>query len=241
MSMTNVCDEMNRTHYIYNMKTILFVALLFFSIIAFGQPVLKQNANDFIPQGFVLSGTSIGDLNKDGVDDKVLLIKGTDKGAFEKNEFGEFVDRNRRGLVVLFKKGEQYELVLKNTNCFSSENEDGGVYYAPELSLEINKGNLYIHHAHGRYGYWKYTFRYRNSDFYLIGYDSSEGGEVVEKETSINFLSKKKQEKVNTNESAEGGDEEFKETWTNITVNKLLKLRDIKDFENFEEVDMLKY
>ena len=223
------------------MKTILFVALLFFSIIAFGQPVLKQNANDFIPQGFVLSGTSIGDLNKDGVDDKVLLIKGTDKGAFEKNEFGEFVDRNRRGIIILFKKDNQYQMVLKNLNCFSSENEDGGVYYAPELSLEINKGNLYIHYAHGRYGYWKYTFRYRNSDFYLIGYDSSEGGEVVEKETSINFLSKKKQEKVNTNESAEGGDEEFRETWTNITVSKLLKLRDIKDFENFEEVDMLKY
>ena len=223
------------------MKTILFVALLFFSIIAFGQPVLKQNANDFIPQGFVLSGTSIGDLNKDGVDDKVLLIKGTDKGAFEKNEFGEFVDRNRRGIIILFKKDNQYQMVLKNLNCFSSENEDGGVYYAPELSLEINKGNLYIHYAHGRYGYWKYTFRYRNSDFYLIGYDSSEGGEVVEKETSINFLSKKKQEKVNTNENAEGGDEEFKETWTNITVSKLLKLRDIKDFENFEEVDMLKY
>lgn len=223
------------------MKLFSTFSLALISVIAFGQPVLKQNANDFIPQGFVLSGTSIGDLNKDGVDDKVLLIKGTDKGAYEKNEFGELVDRNRRGIIVLFKKDNQYQMVLKNLNCFSSENEDGGVYYAPELSLEINKGNLYIHYAHGRYGYWKYTFRYRNSDFYLIGYDSSEGGEVVEKETSINFLSKKKQEKVNTNESAEGGDEEFRETWTNITVTKLLKLRDIKDFENFEELDMLKY
>ena len=223
------------------MKLFSTFSLALISVIAFGQPVLKQNANDFIPQGFVLSGTSIGDLNKDGVDDKVLLIKGTDKGAYAKNEFGELVDRNRRGIIVLFKKDNQYQMVLKNLNCFSSENEDGGVYYAPELSLEINKGNLYIHYAHGRYGYWKYTFRYRNSDFYLIGYDSSEGGEVVEKETSINFLSKKKQEKVNTNESAEGGDEEFRETWTNITVTKLLKLRDIKDFENFEELDMLKY
>jgi len=223
------------------MKTNLFLALLFFSAVAIAQPTNKKNPKDFIPAGFELVSSVEGDLNKDGVADKVLLIKGTDKGAYEKNELGKFVDRNRRGLVILFKKGEQYELVLKNANCFSSENEDGGVYYAPELSLEINKGNLYIHYAHGRYGYWKYTFRYRNSDFYLIGYDSSEGGEVVEKETSINFLSKKKQEKVNTNENAQGGDEVFTETWTNITVNKLLKLRDIKDFENFEEVDMLKY
>ena len=223
------------------MKTNFTLALLLLSSLAVAQPTDKKNPNVFIPAGFELVSAVEGDLNKDGVDDKVLLIKGTDKGAYEKNEFGELVDRNRRGLVILFKKGEQYELVLKNANCFSSENEDGGVYYAPELSLEINKGNLYIHYAHGRYGYWKYTFRYRNSDFYLIGYDSSEGGAVVEKETSINFLSKKKQEKVNTNENAEGGDEVFTETWTNITVTKLLKLRDIKDFDNFEEVDMLKY
>jgi len=214
------------------MKLFSTFSLVLISAIAFGQAVLKQNANDFIPKGFVLSSASIGDLNKDGIDDKVLLVKGTDKGAFEKNEFGELVDRNRRGIIVLFKKDNQYEMVLKNLNCFSSENEDGGVYYAPEVSLEIDKGNLYIHYAHGRYGYWKYTFRYRNSDFYLIGYDSSEGGAVVEKETSINFLSKKKQEKVNTNENAQSGDEVFKETWTNITVTTLLKLRDIKDFNN---------
>lgn len=223
------------------MKSYLYLFLLFVSSLAAAQPTDKKNPNVFIPSGYVLVSSVEGDLNKDGVADKVLLIKATDKSRFELNEFGERVDRNRRGLVILFKKGEQYELVLKNATCFSSENEDGGVYYAPELSLEINKGNLYIHYAHGRYGYWKYTFRYRNSDFYLIGYDSSEGGAVVEKETSINFLSKKKQEKVNTNENAEGGDEVFTETWTNITVNKLLKLREIKDFDNFEEVDMLKY
>jgi len=223
------------------MRIITSLSFALLSAIAFGQTALKQNANDFIPQGFVLASTSIGDLNKDGVDDKVLLVKGTDKGAFEKNDYGELVDLNRRGIIVLFKKDNKYEMILKNLNCFSSENEDGGVYYAPELSLEIDKGNIYIHYAHGRYGYWKYTFRYRNSDFYLIGYDTSEGGEVIDKETSINFLSKKKQVKVNTNSSAEGGDEEFTETWTNITVTKLLKLRDIKDFENFEEVNMGAY
>lgn len=223
------------------MKTNFTFALLLLSSLAVAQPTDKKNPNVFIPSGYVLVSSVEGDLNKDGVADKVLLIKATDKSRFELNEFGERVDRNRRGLVILFKKGDQYELALKNATCFSSENEDGGVYYAPELSLDIAKGNLYIHYAHGRYGYWKYTFRYRNSDFYLIGYDSSEGGAVVENETSINFLSKKKQVKVNTNENAQGGDEVFQETWTNITVNKLLKLLEIKDFDNFEEVDMEVY
>lgn len=210
----------------------LLLAIATQSIIA--QTTLKSNANDFIPKGYVLSSTSIGDLNKDGFDDKVLLVKGTDKGAFVKNEYGELVDRNRRGIIVLFKKDNQYEQVLKNLNCFSSENEDGGVYYAPELSLEIGKGNLYVNYAHGRYGYWKYTFRYRKGDFYLIGYDNSEGGAVVEKETSINFLSKKKQVKENVNENAQGGDEVFKETWTNIVISQLIKLREVKDFDNLE-------
>jgi len=220
------------------MKLLSTFSLALLSAIAFGQPVLKQNANDFIPSGYVLFSSVEGDLNKDGVADKVLLVKGTDKKKFEKNEYGELVDRNRRGIIILFKSNNQYALALKNLNCFSSENEDGGVYYAPELSIDINKGNLYLHYAYGREGYWKYTFQYRNSDFYLIGYDSVIGGAVVEKETSINFLSKKKQEKINTNENAQGGDEVFQETWTNITLTKRVKLRDIQDIDNFEELDM---
>ena len=55
---------------------------------------------------------------------------------------------------------------------------------------------------------------------------------------SINFLSKKKLEKININKSAEGGDEIFKETWKNINVNRLLKLSEIKDFD---ELDMTVY
>jgi len=220
------------------MKLLSTLSLALLSAIAIGQPVLKQNANDFIPSGYVLFSSVEGDLNKDGVADKILLVKGTDKKKFEKNEFGELVDRNRRGIIILFKSNNQYALALKNLNCFSSENEDGGVYYAPELSIDINKGNLYLHYSYRREGYWKYTFQYRNSDFYLIGYDSVIGGAVVEKETSINFLSKKKQEKINTNENAQGGDEVFKETWTNITLTKRVKLRDIQDIDNFEELDM---
>jgi len=57
------------------------------------------------------------------------------------------------------------------------------------------------------------------------------GGALIESETSINFLSKKKQKKVNTNENAEGGDEVFEETWKKINVNRLIKLSEIKDFD----------
>jgi len=194
----------------------------------------KKNPTDFLPKGFVIFQKITGDLNKDGLEDCVLIIKGTDKNQIISDEYRGQLDRNRRGIIVLFNKGGQFELAVTNYNCFSSENEDGGVYFPPELSIEIRNGNLFIHYAHGRYGYWQYNFRYQNSDFELIGYEARNGGAVTTSETSINFLSKKKQERVNTNENAKGGDEVFEETWEKINVSRLIKLSEIKDFDNFD-------
>lgn len=221
------------------MKTLLTILITTLTTAVFGQVEQKQNPTNFLPKGYVIFEKINGDLNKDSIEDCVLVIKGTDKNNIVTDEYRGQLDRNRRGIIVLFNKNDHYELVVKNYNCFSSENEDGGVYFAPELSIDIKKGNLYVLYQHGRYGYWKYTFRYHNSDFELIGYDQSDNrGPIIESETSINFLSKKKQKKVNTNENAEGGDEVFKETWTNITVDKLIKLSEIKDFD---ELDMSVY
>ena len=174
-----------------------------------------------------------GDLNKDDQADYVFIIKGTDKDKFVKDEHRGQLDRNSRGIVIAFKNQDQYELVLENRDCFSSENEDGGVYFAPELDVTISKGNLSVHYAHGRYGYWTYNFRYQNSDFELIGYDSSQDrGPVVERSVSINLMTKKMRLRENTNKNAEGGDEQFKESWKTFTLSKPIKLREIADFEN---------
>jgi len=197
--------------------------------------VQKQDPADFLPEGFVIFDKVYGDLNKDGIKDLVLIIKGTDKSNFYTDEYRGELDRNRRGLIVLFNRKHGYEQVVKNVDCFSSENEDGGVYYPPELSLEIIKGNLYIHYAHGRYGYWRYTFRYdQKDDFDLIGYDGSENhGPIVERVTSINFMTKRQQEKVNINENIEeSGDEVFKETWKDIPLKKPIKLSEVTDFDD---------
>jgi hypothetical protein len=188
---------------------------------------------DFIPQGYVVSEEINGDLNKDGIDDCVILIKGTDRSQFVEDENRGTLDRNRRGVIVLLKQKNRYTLVVKNEDCFSSENEDGGVYFAPELSVSIEKGNVLVHYGHGRYGYWQYTFKLHSSDLELIGYDASSGnGPVTERVTSINFLTKKKQIQENTNEDAEGGDEVFKETWESLKLEKTIRLSEIEDFDN---------
>jgi hypothetical protein len=195
-----------------------------------------KNITDFLPKGHIVFEKVYGDLNKDGLDDCILIIKGTDRSKIVKDEYRGELDRNRRGIIVLFSINGNYELAVKNYDCFSSENEDGGAYYAPELGIEANKGNLHINYAHGRYGYWDYTFRFQNSDFELIGYDaSSNTGPIVNSEISINYLTKKKILKENTNEDIEeGGDEVFKQTVARINASKLTKLSEIKDFDELD-------
>ena len=219
-------------------KLLAFLIITTLTSSTFGQIIHDQKFSGFVPKGFVIVDTLSGDLNKDGLVDYILMIKGTDTGKFVNDEYRGRLDRNRRGIIVLFKNNNDCTLAVKNEHCFSSENEDGGNYYAPELGLEIKKGNLLVHYAHGRYGYWNYIFRYQHSDFELIGYDALEGGAVENRITSINFSTKIKIEKENTNPNAVGGDEVFKTTTKKISVNKLIRLSEIKDFD---EMDMYKY
>lgn len=213
--------------------------LSIFTLTILGCKAQKNDPTDFIPKGYVVYEKHFGDLNNDGEKDCILIIKKTDTSNIVTNRFDKKVDRNRRGIIVLFKNKEGYQLADKNYDCFSSENEDGGVYFPPDLWVEIKNEKLSVHYGHGRYGYWEYTFRFQNSNLELIGYDSSSNrGPVTMKVTSINFLTKKKLVKVNTNENAESGGESFKETWSNIKTENLIKLSEIKDFD---ELDMYNY
>lgn len=199
----------------------------------------KKEITDFVPEGYYLFEKSYGDLNKDGVKDCILIIKKIDEKNIITDETRGKLDRNRRGIIVLFKTDKGYKLASENDSCFSSENEEGGVYYAPELMAYEEKGNLNIHYAHGRYGYWKYIFRYQNSDFELIGYESSSNsGPVVNNTTSINFSTKKMLTQENTNKDADSGEEVFEKTWTYIKIDKLFKLSEIKDFDELEMESM---
>ncbi|WP_228384069.1 hypothetical protein [Chryseobacterium sp. JM1] len=204
------------------------------------EPVVetKKYPAEFVPDGYKIFDKSFGDLNKDGAEDCILIIKKIDPANIITDEYRGKLDRNRRGIIVLFKKGQVYELASKNETCFSSENEEGGVYYAPELDVYAEKGKLYIHYAHGRYGYWTYTFRYGSSDFELIGYDdSSNTGPRVNSTTSINFLTGKQLDKSNVNEGAEGGDEVFEDSWKKLKTTKLMTLSEIKDFDELDFYD----
>jgi len=219
------------------MKKFIVIIFLIIGSTAFGKSIETTSTfpADFIPAGYTVVEELHGDLNNDNQMDYIFMVKGTDKSKFINHEYHGVLDRNRRGIVIIFKNKDKYDLIMKNLDCFSSENEDGGVYYPPELSLSINKGNLLIHYAHGRYGYWSYNFRYQNSNFELIGYNSNQSrGPVTEKTYSINFLTKKMLTKDNINKYIEDSREVFKETWKTFTVPKLIKLKDISSFDNLD-------
>jgi hypothetical protein len=214
----------------------IIVLLSFFVLFsnAESQTLTAKNIVEFVPDGYKVFEEIHGDLNKDGISDAVLIIKAADKDGFVKDEYsGKIIDRNRKGIVIALKKGDFYELVLRKLSLFSSENEDGGVYYLPELGYEITKGNLIFHYAHGRYGYWQYIFRYQNNDFELIGYDGeSSRGPVLLKGYSINFLTQKIIIRENQNEHANDGEDEIiKTVWRNFKIDKLYKLSEIDNID----------
>lgn len=195
----------------------------------------QKRITDFIPKGYKIFEKVSGDLNKDGLDDCVLIIKATRKDGFVKNSFDKVVDRNRRGIIILFTEKDGYKLASKNYNCFSSENEDGGVYFAPYLSIDIRNSKLFVHYAHGRYGYWEYCFRYQDSDFMLIGYESfgSQGPTVLGK-VSINFLTGVRYDDDNVNKYDDDAEEKFVRKVTKLKKEPLMKLSEIDDFDELE-------
>lgn len=225
------------------MKNFIFISLLLIGTNVLGQvtPKTAKSPTEFVPAGYVVFQQIQGDLNKDSQIDSILIIKDTNKANFVKDESRGKLDRNRRGIIIALKNNDRYELALENRDCFSSENEDGGVYFPPELDVSVKKGNLFVNYAHGRYGYWAYNFRYQNFDFEMIGYDShSNRGPVTESSVSINLMTKKMLIKENVNQNAENeGDEKFKETWKKFTLSKPIKLREIANFDDFDVTSLL--
>ena len=192
----------------------------------------NKACESLIPKDYVVYQNNYGDLNRNGLDDCIILVKKIDSTNIVMNRFDKKVDRNRRGIIIAFKTKDSVEIVDQNLTCFSSENEDGGVYYPPQLSLDIKRHKLYIKYEHGRYGSWTYTFRYQNSNFELIGFDTIiQRGPIVSEIISLNFLTKRKLTRKNLNKDLDVNDEQFKDTWSKIKINKPIRLSEIKDFD----------
>lgn len=195
---------------------------------------LKEDSSrykSYIPRSYRLTEVITGDLNKDRKTDLVLIVKATDPAKWVNDEYQGKLDRNRRGIIVLVNENGQYKKIIQNLSCFSSEYEDGGVYYAPELLLSVEQGLLNVHYAHGRYGYWRYRFQLKEHDLQLVGYDNSDNfGPYINSQTSINYLTQRKLVRENINKNRDDDTPKFKETWYKMNQAPVY-LSKIKDFD----------
>ena len=191
------------------MKRKLFFILSLFlisSIYVFGEnfPQKAKTVNDFIPKGWKEILTTNGDLNRDKLEDTVIVIEKEDKKNIKKNDgFGpEELNLNPRILLVLFKqKDGTYILASKNDKGFiKSEGNDNNPALMDTLDDIIIKNNvlkIVFNYFMSAGSWWTstnvYIFRFQNNVFELIGYESNaymrNTGE--EEGTSINFSTNK--------------------------------------------------
>ena len=73
----------------------------------------------YIPAQYVLFEAIHGDLNKDGIQDLVLIVKATDPAQWVNHEYRGKLDRNRRGIIVLLNEKGGYKKLTQNLSAFS--------------------------------------------------------------------------------------------------------------------------
>src|SRR5688500_16038747 len=141
------------------MKTILIVGLFFLHVFVHEQERV-------IPKGYLLLEEKTGDLDKDGISEKVMVYNTTDSTE----------DGIGREIFILKKAGEQWNVWKRSTNAILRSSE-GGMMGDPFQGIEIKNGLLIISLAGGSSWKWSHEdkYRFQNNEFELIGYTSNAG------------------------------------------------------------------
>ena len=209
-------------------KGLFFIFLLFiicsFNLLAENFPQKASKIEDFIPKGWKTLIIKKGDLNKDKIEDVVLIIEKNDPKNFRKAESLFYAPKdnanfNPRIILVLLKdKNSQYNLVAKNEEGFitsegkSYEEVIQNIDNQNSISIKNNTLRIYTSFEAVRAFYsTEYTFRYQNNKFELIGLEAKDEGasgyDIENNRYSINFSTKKlekytSKEKTDSNEKA---------------------------------------
>lgn len=166
-------------------------------------PATASSAAGFVPEGWALETEIKGDLDKDGSDDVVLVLRDRDPANVLKPQWaeaGETVDTNPRILAAALATKDGFHLILDNhtliprvTSSFESDplSEVGGV--------SIDRGSLkvaiyYFPTAGGSdAGFCTFRFRYDGQDFRLIGFDNDNTNRISGETSivSVNYLTGK--------------------------------------------------
>lgn len=167
----------------------------------------------FIPSGYIILSEATGDLNRDGIDDRVFLV-------VSRND-----ESTRDGIVITFCFEPQgCEVVFTNPKLFAQC--EGGETELCNVKIERNNLKLARESDESR-KIW--TFRLSANGFELIGYDEEffGGDGFVTRTISVNHLTTRKLTKTMTNAEDFYSDNfraRYNEEWENVVVENLFVL-----------------
>ena len=243
-------------------KALFFSFLLFifcsFNLLAENFPQKASKVEDFIPKGWKKLIVEKGDLNKDKIDDVVLVIEKNDPKNFKKIEDSSHsnpVNFNPRIILVLFKdKNSKYTLVAKNDKNFivspgyASEEELETLDF-PDYNDNLSKAIIiknntlriftladYIKAATST----TYIFRYQNNRFELIGLDAQSILGDTEYANTRNYslnLSTKKLIIHNMSEKLESNVKKEEKTEKNLNITEIYALDTMSETSGVDILD----
>jgi hypothetical protein len=138
---------------------IIILTFSLFGLTSFGQ---YKNLEEFIPTDFTILDSSSGDINKDGINDLVLILK---------NKYENFnTDTTRPLLLLQGNKFGKFKLITRNDSvvlCMGC----GGVFGDPYQGISIKNGFFSIEHYGGSGWRWTriitFKFDIKKQCFYL--------------------------------------------------------------------------
>ena len=191
----------------------LFFIICSFNLLAENFPQKASKVEDFIPNGWKSVVIKKGDLNKDKIDDVVLIIEKNDPKNLKKNEESYQTspeNYNPRIILVLFKdKNSKYVLVTKNDKGFiisPGEAYESGLQNleSPDFDNDLSKSVTIKNNTLRIFTFAEltrssgssiYIFRYQNNRFELIGLENQNifaNAEYIDTYNySFNFSTKK--------------------------------------------------
>lgn len=223
------------------MKRVLIITLTVFSTYCFSQvdyykfpkiALTGQYKSDFIPSGWTIRDTVVGDFNKYSLKDIAVVIETEQPLVFEDTTCFSSHPYHPKMLIVLLRQSNKtLQLSAKATKLFGNCNW-GVQGFDPFDKITERRNTLGITFLTGgtSRNQLSYYFRFQNNDWYLIGAESfqywaghTDGKDAYYNER-INLVTG---EKETYNEDHKGNRNSYKKT--TFEKKSLIKMTDLDD------------
>lgn len=184
------------------------------------------------PKRVDTSATAVGDLNKDGIEDLVVVV------SYPYTvDYAEDMPYDGDALVplaVYLGTKDGYSLLVQSNNAILCQG-CGGVFGNPFSGLEINKDKqLQIYHYGGSSERWAYTdtYEYRNGNMFLVAnlFTNSTTHNMSYTTVSTNYV-------TGQQESVWSNGETTKKKYKEKKSKKKLKIKPLTSIDNYDPIN----